>query len=31
LLRLLGIERRAPLRRHVDVGDRECLAFHHRE
>jgi malate synthase len=29
LLRLLGIERRAPLHRHVDVGDRKCLAFHH--
>src|SRR6266478_1308105 len=29
LLRLLGIERRAPFHRHVDVGDRERLALHH--
>jgi hypothetical protein len=29
LVCLLGVERRAPLRRHVDVGDRECLALHH--
>src|SRR6516162_9349343 len=29
LLRLLGIERRAPFHRHVDVGDRERRALHH--
>jgi hypothetical protein len=29
LLRFLGIERRAPFHRHVDVGDRERLALHH--
>jgi hypothetical protein len=29
LLRLLGIERRAPFHWHVDVGDRERLALHH--
>src|SRR5262245_45185749 len=29
LLRLLGIERRAPFHRHVDVSDRERLALHH--
>src|SRR4029450_11080266 len=29
LLRLLGIERRAALRRHIDLCDRECLALHH--
>src|SRR5262249_15095634 len=29
LLRLLGIERRAPFHRNVDVGDREHLALHH--
>jgi hypothetical protein len=29
LLRFLGVERRAPFHRHVDVGDRERLALHH--
>src|SRR5215468_10111750 len=29
LLRLLGIERRAPFHWHVDGGDRERLALHH--
>ena len=28
-LRLLGVERGAPLRRHIDVRDRECFALHH--
>src|SRR5205814_2209199 len=29
LLRLFGVERRAPFHRHVDGGDRERLALHH--
>src|SRR5215471_9282604 len=29
LMRLLGVERRPPFRRHIDVCDREALALHH--
>src|SRR3974390_1568843 len=29
LLHLAGIERRSPLRRHIDARNGECLALHH--